>query len=116
MAYSNGRCSHGTAAKHCPDQSGERSKRGFDEFWLGLASVCKSTVAVCTLSFTGGCTKLRHSDDTSVGDSPSAQACCKEGAGLAPGHNAMQDALGHHAHWGVMHLRKGHRHLHRHIG
>ena len=36
----------------------------------------------------------------------------RKGARLAPGHDAVQDALRDHAHRRVVHLRKRHRHLH----
>ena len=39
---------------------------------------------------------------------PAAQAGGKEGAGLAPGHNAAQHAFGQHADGAVMHLQEGH--------
>ena len=42
---------------------------------------------------------------------PAAEACNHEGPRLGPGHDAPEDPLGHHAHWGVMHHCKGHGHL-----
>ncbi len=42
---------------------------------------------------------------------PTPQPCGKEGPRLCPGHNAMQHALGHHAHRRVVHLCKRHCHL-----